>query len=297
MRVAVVIRNLSRLLPPKRQHGWWSYPVPEFDFEIFPVEKYERLDRGKFKGFDLIYLEDNKCYAKWEGFGPPIAYKVSDSPLTERHYRERHAYAERSGFETILVDYDDLSRFSDLAAVYRFSYCVNDHMFHDYYGKIKQFDISFLAGKGLGGKQRTRRSLIRQELTRICKKHGLILDMGPRPGYEYARGFSKSKIAVNSIGDGSGVWRNQRFFDAMACRTCVLSDKPKQLEGEDFVPGKHYVDFQEVNELEGKILNLLKTEMWWEIANQGYTYIHKYHNWKARSSYLYTLLSEGDFYS
>jgi len=291
IKVAVVVLDAKRMMPPLRQHGWWSYPVPEFDFEYYPVDKHQNLDKEKLKDFDIIYHEDNKCYPKWRGNGPPIMYKVSDSDLSRDHYRSRHKYLERFPPDIILVDKDDLDRFSDIAPAYRFSYCVNDHIFHDYFGWDKEIDVGYHCKNGNNPEKENKRRKVRNLLRDVCERNDLVFSGATGPRYKYAKYFSRDKISVDTIFYS----RNQRFMDSMACRTCVLSEEPKSLEGEDFVAGKHYIKFDDPESLGPLILDLLESERWKEVAEQGYRYIHKHHNWKARAKYLYDLILEEGF--
>lgn len=288
IKVAVVVRDLPRFLPPLRQRGGWSYPVSEFEFEFFPVEKYQQMKRSDFSDFDIIFVDGVKCYPRWVGTGPPLVYKVSDSFLTQHHLKVRQEYARKEKVDMILVDFGYLDAFSFLAPTYRFSYSVNDHIFHDYYGLEKEVDVCWLCGKGGVPEKKEKRRLIEWRLKKICERCGYTFLMDYRPNYKYARGFSSSKITVNSLW---GAFSNQRFFDAMACRTCLLTERP-QVNNGGFIEGEHFVGYGDLDEMEEKIMSLMISGEWIDIADSGYNYVHRNHSWKARATYLHKLLIE-----
>jgi hypothetical protein len=84
--------------------GYWSYAVPEFEWDHFPHAD-ERVDLGKFKDYDLIFHEDaGFCTYDNRHAGPPVAFLAIDSTLTEAHYLKRLEQAKQANL--VLVDHD-----------------------------------------------------------------------------------------------------------------------------------------------------------------------------------------------
>lgn len=276
IRVTLVHRSSPRCMD-KRMVGWWSYPVPEFEWTHTPASKGFRLDLAKMD-CDLVVYEDSKLHGSFTNRGAvPVAYHVVDSPLSKDHYRARHEQAKWA--DLILVDYDYLSRFKDLGVpVRRFSYCANDKLFYD--RGHKDFDVGSFLGKA------PRRDKIIRALHKICKRQGFSFACGRYNYQEYAEMMSRSRIVINT--NRVPVLRTHRVFDTMACRSCLLGEPMHDVPGEGCEAGTHYEIFD--GDLEDKLVNLLSTGRWEPIANAGYDLVRQRHIWSIRARELREIL-------
>lgn len=297
-KLAVVAIDRPKSWPPLRQFGWVAYPVPEFDIHYVPVQKHQKMNLSNlaWQGFDFVYQEDYRCYPQWSGDGVALGYRIVDSDLSADHYKSRIKYIRKSPITVVLPDKDDLVRFSHLAPTRRFNYCVNDLMFKDWYGLDKEYDVSYCCGNGRNPLKKVRRRKIRRALIDFCVDKGYKIFTKTTGAETYAQNFARSKVSVDSIFFS----RNHRFFDSMACRTCVLSNKPKKVEGESFEAGLHYEEFDaplrsdkvNIPNMLEKLEWLLESGTWVDRANAGYEYIQENHTWKTRAKLLHKLVTE-----
>ena len=98
---------------------------------------------------------------------------------------------------------------------------------------------------------------------------------------EYVAKLQESKISLNSI-NGLGTL-NQRFTEIMACGAMLLTDVPKEAEGQGFVPKKHFVPYTRVNEakeLIGYYLNHPEERA--AIAKAGHDFVVENHSNEVR---------------
>lgn len=280
LQVALIHRKNDRATN-KRMVGWWSYPVPEFDWIHFPVDKGFRLRRDAFNGYDLIVYEDGKLHGTFTGTGPPIAYTIVDSTLSDEHYRLRLEQAKQC--DLLLVDWDRLDRFTTLGKpVRRFPHAVNDRVMRDHHLE-KEIDVgSYQNGT-------TKRRQLEDWLRRWCKERGYVFEAGTYGWLDYAIMMNRSKIIVNLARNPET--RNHRLFDAMACHACVLTDPPPVVDGDCIEAGTHYVQFRDVYDLEGTLPSLLEGD-WLQYATAGHDLIYQQHTWQVRAQELRAILAE-----
>lgn len=283
LQVALVHRNSPRL-NGARMVGYWSYPVPEFEWHHFPVSKKFRLDRGTFVDFDLIVLEDGKLHGEVTGTGPPVAYVIGDSTLSDEHYRVRRELARQC--DLLLVDWDCLSRFTDLGVpVRRFSYCVNQRLMRDY-GMGKDIDVGSF--QSATKERRELEAWLRERGT----AHGYCFEAGVYPGQAYAMMMTRTKIIVNL--NRNPATRSHRVFDAMACRACVLTSPLPDVSGEERRAGTHYLEYDltDLDALGDCVDWLLGTGQWETFAGNGYMLVREQHTWQVRASELRQLVED-----
>jgi hypothetical protein len=265
--------------------GFWAYDVPEFKVTHYGTAKEFTWHRSKFAGaHDIIIREDYKCYGEIVGDADiPLCYYAVDSPASEDHYQRRCRVA--NGSDLILVEQDRLERFAHLGAeVRRFGYCVNDRFFRDY-GLPKTTDVGMYYMPTPG------REKLNEWLTGFCGKRGYVYRKGKRiPGDSYPRAFNKSKISVNlSFNENC---RPHRVFDAMACRSCLVTNPLPDVSGEAREVGFHYLEFEDHDHLGRVIDDLLTTGLWKEISDAAYDLVMERHTWKTRAGELRETLYE-----
>ena len=268
--------------------GHWSYPVPEFTWDVYPLPRRFELDLDQFVGdYDLVFHEDTKAWGSFVGDRSrlPVVYMVRDSTLSEDHYRVRVQQA-REQADLILVDWDRLERFEGLGVpVRRLSHCVNERLFRDY-GEPKIIDVAFhMACKGCPG-----RAELRDWLREFCAARGYSYAAGIMIGEEYPKALSRAKIVVNL--ERTPDTRAHRVFDALACRTCLLTSPEPEVSGEVRQAGLHYVEWRTYEELGEQIDVLLKTGAWENYARHGYWLVHQHHTWWIRAGELRKILLE-----
>jgi glycosyltransferase involved in cell wall biosynthesis len=289
LNVALVVKgSASNYDRNGRNMGWWSYPVPEFTWHHFYLGDPFRENRSRFRDYDLIFIEDGGNYGKFTGEGPPVAYHIIDSTLSQDHYRVRHEQAKRS--DLVLVDHDRLERFVVPGKpVRRFGYCVNDRVFKPL---EKSLDFTFYCGTGArkgmpGGVERTE---LRQYLDGAAKDGGYSFRSGVHPLPLYAENMGKSRVIVNW--PRTAINRPHRVFDAMACGACLVTGILPVVSGDCIMPGLHYLDFEDKKELPMIFETVLKNEKWQEIAQKGYELVMLKHTWATRAKELRKMLNE-----
>ena len=95
--------------------------------------------------------------------------------------------------------------------------------------------------------------------------------------------MARCKIVINLNRDSS--IRPHRIFDAMACRTCLFTDKLPNVSGEKIYDNA-YVEYNGFDDLGRKLVEYLDTGKWKFTANVGYNYVTYNHTWKVRAPQL-----------
>lgn len=290
LRVALIVKNSPVTCERERRNmGWWSYPVSEFEWVHF-IPGNGEFDLAGLPGFDLIFHEDggNWCsYVRRPG-SPPVVYLSVDSTLSDRHYQERLEQAAKA--DLVLVDHDRLERFLPTGLpVRRLAYCVNDRLFRP--RGEKSVDVSFHCGIGErwnapGSKER---AAIRDYLTSVCAQTGWSYRAGGLEVSDYARALACSRIVVNW--PRTAINRPHRIFDAMASGACVLTGRLPEVEEDHRVPGVDYLEFDEMGELPGLIERLLENGAWERVAASGHKLVIERHTWAVRAKELRELLA------
>lgn len=265
-----------------RNAGWWSYEVPEFIVRDYPVQKWFWLSRDKLaKRHDIIHYEDAKAWGTFPGTaGVPVCYHVVDSTLSVDHYIWRRNKAKEVA-NLVLLDWDRADRWEDLGVpVRRLAYCVNDKRFYDR-GLERALDVTMMCGM----RQVPMRSVLRESLREVCERRGWRCRLQGAARDEYAELFNRGRVTVNW--NCNPQTRSHRVMDAMAARTCLVSDPLPAVDGERFVDGVHYAACDDPLRIEEVIADLLETGRWQEIADAGHDYVMREHTWAVRAGQLY----------
>lgn len=283
LKVALIHRDSPRLMA-ERMVGWWAYPVPQFTWDHFPQLKHFGRKRSDFQGYDLIFYEDGKISGQiTRDADIPVAYLVVDSTLSEKHYQARLAQA-RLNADLVLVDWDRLERFEGLGLpVRRFSYCVNDRLFYDRC-LPRQTDV----GSFQGGTEDRRK--LEADLREWCKQKGFIFATGVMPHEEYALAMSRCKVVINT--NRNKHTRGHRLFDALACRTCLLTNPTPDVSGEYRTLNQHYLQYRSWDELKTILEFLIQSDAWAVFADAGHDLVHIHHTWSARAAELREIIHE-----
>lgn len=284
LRVALIHRD-SRRAMEQRMVGIWSAPVPEFDWEHFPVEKKFKLNKDDFAGeFDLIFYEDGKLHGQFVGASDiPIAYHVVDSTLSDDHYLIRRDQATRC--DLILLCHEPFERFDVGRPVRRLSHCINTKYFTDWH-QDRVVDVSFHC-RTKGDWERPR---MQEWLKNFCRNEQYSYDYGLRKGIDYGKAFNRSRITVNW--SRTELNRPHRVLDAMGCRTCLLTRALPHVAGEPKEAGVHFAEFSDYASLGEQIKHLLDSGEWHRIADAGYNLVHREHTWSVRAKQLRKILRE-----
>jgi glycosyltransferase involved in cell wall biosynthesis len=284
LRVALVHRDSDRCTD-KRMVGIWSYDVPEFSTAHFAVKRGFVLDRADFAGdFDLIFYEDGKLHGRFVGpTAIPVVYYVVDSTLSGEHYEKRREQAAQA--DLVVVDHDELGRFRWPGGppVRRLSHCVNDRLFRDY-GEERTVDVSFHCRT----KGSTERAKLAEWLAVLCGRSGYRYRTGTLYDEDYPRGFNRSRLTVNLTRTPGN--RPHRIFDAMACRTCVVTNRLRDVSDEVRRAGMDYVEYADRDGLAAAIAELLHNDAWRDVAERGYQLVQEHHTWAVRARELRRLL-------
>jgi spore maturation protein CgeB len=293
LNVALIIKNTDA--PKEREQrnmGYWSYPVPEFEWAHFWFDQNATVDLNQFRDFDLVFHEDTTNGARYHNLDVvPLVFMDIDSTLSDRHLLERRKISTQA--DLVLSDHAPLDWFKDgRGPARRLGYCVNDKVFHDY-GQNKDIDLTFHCSAGStknapGAKQRRQ---IRSLLDAYAKQKKLVYRSGVLGLPDYARAFNAAKICVN--------WprtpynRPHRVFDVLASRSCLVTGKIPQIDGDGLEAGRHYIEFGNQRDLITALDALFTApERIAEITDAGHRYVMNTHTWAHCAARLRSILSE-----
>jgi glycosyltransferase involved in cell wall biosynthesis len=289
LKVALIVKN--KPAPKKREDrnmGYWSYEVPQFEWEHFSPGTPFTRDARDFKDFDLIFHEDGGNWGKWTNTsgGPPIVYMVIDSTLTSDHYRARHAQAKQAAL--VLVDHDRLERFADCGPpVRRFCYCVNDRVFRPYSWNKTQ-DLNFHCTTGGNHVGSDARRQVRRFLDRVAREYNYTYRSGGIALEDYARSLNASKVTVNLPRTTAN--RPHRILDAMAAWSCVLTAPFGHVPEDGIYDNEHFKRFRELEDLDDAVVDLIESGAWREFADAGHKHVMARHTWATRAEELREML-------
>jgi spore maturation protein CgeB len=281
MKIALVVKcSAGTMERETRNMGYWSYAVPEFEWQHFQFGG-KKAYATKMSGFDLIFQEDaGPRYFKNARL--PIVYLDIDSTLSAGHLQARLERAVQA--DLILVDQDNPEKFTHLGVpVRRLNYCVNDRLMKDY-GQERTLDVSFYCG---GNEERGQ---IRQMMREYCPRHKISFETGTLHPIEYARAMARSKIVLNWPRVPAN--RPHRVFDAMACGACLVTGPLPIVPGDERVEGRDYIQVEAMEDLPATIKQLLDSGEWQGIAAKGKKLVAKYHTWSIRARQLKQILDE-----
>lgn len=290
LRVGLVTKGSERALwREDRPLGWWSYPVPEFEWVHLSVKRgsiFHVDAQAELGNFDLIVHED---------WGGPVTYMRKrvlvvftsyDSTLTDKHYMSRLSQSLQA--DMVLVDHDQLHRFAhESRPVYRGAHAVNDHLFKPVGAKLCDVSFHCSGGDWPGAKERAR---LRVALNDICRGRGYSLRTGVLEVKAYARSMAESRVVVNLPRTPTN--RPHRVFDTMACGTALLTGSLPAVSGDRVEVGTHYLIYNNLEELDASLNYLLDGRAWETMAEVGYARVMNDHAWTVRAAQFRQLLFE-----
>ena len=284
LKVALIIRPYDHLKNrDDRTIGLFSYAVPELEWEHHMQAKTFSINRGYFKDYDAIVLEDG-LFGNFYGDGPPVIGIFWDTTWTDRHYKDRLAQAAKC--DLVLIGHDQLRRFKPCGKpVRRLSYCVNDKLFKDY-GLPRSVDVTF--HNRIVASRARRRLEIR--LAEFCRSRGYSFNSGELPLEPYAKAFNSAKVNVNLCQSKRN--RPHRVFDVMASRGCLLTSRLPCVSGEEREAGVHYVEYYRHTKSFKLIDWLMESGEWQRVADAGYELVQRQYTWKVRAVQLRQIIRE-----
>jgi hypothetical protein len=279
LKVALVVKHSSISVRERdcRNMGYWSYPVPEFEWTHFdgfgPATELNE--------FDLVVQEDAGP-RRYSGLRVPLIYVAIDSTLSEDHLTARLDRAKNA--DLILIDHAPLGDFNMVGiATKRWNYCVNDNLFKDY-GEKRDIDVSFHCG----GRNSEERQKLRLLLAEYCEAAGLVFQSGVLHPIDYARAMARSKIVVNWPRHPAN--RPHRVFDAMAAGACLVSGPLPEVDGDNLVNGKDYAGVRNLVAAVMGVDSLLKSGEWKDFASAGQQKVLSNHTWAIRARQLRAMI-------
>lgn len=281
MKVALVVKcSGSTTERDNRNMGYWSYPVPEFEWQHFQFGG-KKAYATEMNGFDIIFQEDSgPRYFKDAKL--PIVYLDIDSTLSTDHLQARLERAAQA--DLILIDQDGLDKFAHLGVpVRKLNYCVNDHLMKDD-DQLRTLDVSFYCG---GNEERGK---IRHMMRKYCPENNISFETGTLHPIDYAKAMARSKIVLNWPRVPTN--RPHRVFDAMACGACLVTGPLPDVPGDERVQGRDYVKVETMEDIPTMVKRLLDNDEWQEIAASGKRLVAKYHTWSIRARQLKQILDE-----
>lgn len=281
LKIALIVKNETNKRRLDRNMGYFSYPVPEFEWEHFTPGKRFSLARSTFKNFDLIIHEDAPLEANWHGAGIPLIFLDIDSTLSIEHFRQRFNQAKQA--DLILVDHDDLKLFKQTGKpVVRLSYCVNDKVFYPKEA-AKSLDLVYHCSNGFEGGDKRRE--VRQILSNYAKANFLQFRSGAIALDQYADNFRSALVAVNQSRNSSN--RPHRILDVLASQTCLLTSDFAYVAHDGLQEQQHYLKFCDESDLILKLDYLFNNrDVINRLANSGYNLINQNHTWAIRAKEL-----------
>ena len=284
LRVLVLTHNSPvALRRDDRPVGFWSYAVPDFEWDIRYAGKNAFIDTH-MTGYDLIWEEDGASFPQYRRGGLPIVSYIVDSTLSyENHFLPRLKQSYQA--DLVLVDHDQLNRFHGNRSVRRMLHCVNDRVFKDWQRK-KTVDVAFHCGS----RDCEPRKETRRRLHDICKANNWIYTSGVRDLIVYAQAMNSARIVVNvPRRDGN---RPHRVFDALACWTCLMTQGMHVGEAFGSLQFAHdFLQWQEYDQLEDLLEKFLRNNDWKVIADAGFLKVQREHTWAIRAVELRHLLN------
>lgn len=278
LNVALVVKHSSTSVLERdcRNMGYWSYPVPEFEWTHF-----DGFDASILNEFDVVIQEDAGP-KRYSGLRKPLVYVAIDSTLSPDHLNARLPRAGNANL--ILVDHGPLDDFYQLnIPTLRWNYCVNDHLMKEY-GEDRDIDVSFLCG----GRNSPERKRLREILSKYCEERDLTFASGVLHPTDYARAMARSKIVVNWPRSPRN--RPHRVFDALACGACLVTGPLPDVPGDNLLSGRDYFEVGEIEEVTGAIDNLFELNDWIAMGQRGKKTVMRYHTWAIRARQLRDIL-------
>ncbi len=258
----------------RRLTGWWSYAVPEFEWDTIKVKpQYFVVDMDYAPPHDLVVLDD-WVFGTIKHLKTPLAYVTVDSARSAAQLKRNRQQALNASL--VLVDSDKLESFDGMGIpVRRFAYAVNEQLF---YPRPKIYDVAFLCWPT------DERRRVQTDCAAICKRHNWTYITGSYEWNQYAFLLTSAKVIVHKAHVVNA--RSWRVFDVMAGRGCLLSSPLPIVSGDGIESGTHYREYMNTEQLERELIALLDGGAWEGIAEAGYQHVTTHHLWSQRSAEL-----------
>lgn len=280
LHVLVIAQNKpAALARDTRVRGHFSYAVTEFTWDFVTWGDFITMDAQKMRRqYSFIALEDSAGYGELKGGTIPAVYFITDSTLSEDHYKIRLQQASRA--DVLLVDHDSLDRFAEAKkSTHRFPYCVNDKLFHDY-GEKKSVDVAFHCGRH-GSPERQR---LRVLLSDVCAQKGYCYKSKALPLLDYAPAIARARVVVNWPRTPTN--RPHRVFDAMAAGAALVTGKVPAIGEDNITAGVEYISAESLEGVAAEACRILDSGEWKQIAAAGYQSVMQHNVWSVRAAQL-----------
>jgi hypothetical protein len=304
LKVALIVKNRPAAFQrEQRAMGWWSYPVPEFEWAHLTLGRGFTAELSMFRDYDVVVHEDGGNWGIYSGGGPPLVYLDIDSTLSVEHFEARRKIADQA--DLVLVEQAPLEWFFGskerggrwtLGGVQRASYCVNDRVFNREAGRagddetIGLWDVSYPCNTTGPGREVRRRVLAALTQYRDLRPDRRV-DLGTYGLDDYARTMARSRVVVNWPRVPTN--RSHRTFDAMACGAALVTGRLPRIEDEVRSPGEHYLDVLEpeflVDAIEPLLTDTYRRE---KIAQAGYELVRARYTWAIRAAEIRAMMAE-----
>jgi len=276
--VAVVCRA-KNYEETRQKLGWFSYPVPEFEWTFYPVDPGTAVSKKYLaQRHQIVIAEDWTWCSFVNDASIPIVGIIVDSNTSDRRLTLYRDWAQQC--DVLLLDQDKPASFNGVKKpIYHWSYGVNEHVF---YPRQKVTDIAYHVA------HTQVRDVMQPLLVDFAVRRGYSITRGIHPLAKYAELLGQARIVVHH--STAPQCRSHRFFDALAGQSCLLTDKVTLPPEDGWVPGQHFVEYENMDHLYGLIKGLLSSGKWEEVAQAGYEFVKNSHTWKQRAAELSAIL-------
>ena len=275
LRVLLIHRDSDRY---RNLTGWWSYPVPEFTWQVEKVTNVGFRIKVDPRTYDLAVLDD-WIFGQVDKGGVPLAYVVVDSARSPEQLARNLRQAKQANL--ILVDSDDLAKFDNGRRARRFAYAVNEKLYRP---RPKTHDVAFLCWPTPPRRE------VCEHVRRICERRGWSFLTGTYAPQDYAAAIGSARVVVHKAHIEQA--RSWRVFDVMASRGCLLASPLPIVGGDGIEKGVHYAEYRDAAELESELERLLDGDVWAEMAETGYRHVLERHTWSTRAAELREMLGK-----
>ena len=268
-----------------------------FDSELTVPQILGKLSKHKkrhksYKPFDIILTYDMKYSESFKGLGEikdipkvhiQVDYKTkSDIPLRKNRgfsfHKNLDKYFRRDKFDLIFAFVtgivESLKTNLEMERVYLLPFCVDINKYKNL-GLEKDIDVmAVFSTPWFSFPTRREVQLLVEKLDIKSFTKRVVQD-------KYIETINRSKMFVHS--NSIYGYLNMKYSEVLACGTLFLTDKPKDLEEEGFVDGKHLVLYDNLKDLEDKIGYYLEHDKERiQIAQQGMEFVRENHSCAVR---------------
>lgn len=269
----------------RKKQGWFGYPVDGLNVSVKAVEPQQVVDAGKLRG-GFVVIED-WAWPELINRRKPVALIIVDSNTSPKRRGRYLAYAQRVA-DILLVDQDELGAFRVLGKpAYRFAYATNERVFYPTEGK--PVDVAYHCASTVHAPVLHREALEHWVRENIAPKYRTTI--GARiPLLEYIQRICDAKIVIHTPTHKQ--CRTHRVFDALAAGCCLLTAPLPSIDGDGFIPGKHYLVWHNYAELQMLIDDMMRGDAWRAVAEAGRAFVLEHHTWATRARRLIEILEK-----